>query len=147
MTAPALVPVGLPRPQRDGLPLPYIAGNGCHLDIELLSVCVESVLCQVCGLPISLDDGVLFVDRTAGVRADGEWAGSMVLDSAGLHPPCARMAERMCPHLRGEDRVVAVPIAAADWVCLWQPAESARSVTCAAMAVAPFDDAVVHFGH
>lgn len=146
MTKLSLVPVGLPRPQRDGLPLPYIAGNGCHLDIELLAPCVIGGLCQVCGLPVSFDDGVVFVDRMAGVRSDGVWVGSMVLDSAGLHRVCARMAERLCPHLRGEDRVVVVPIVEAGWVCLWQPAESARSVSCAALAVAPFDDAVVHFG-
>ena len=105
---------GLPRPRlpftglakaahasfvRDGdaLPVPWVAAESIvhgecwdALDHHRVDRCIDDHLCQVCGDPL-------------GVRAVCAYPGGLTGEAGDrlpMHPRCARLALRRCPHLR-----------------------------------------------
>lgn len=87
-------PAGLPRPQRQGLPVPWVTPATAStvywkaLDAGRLASAQADWLCQFCGVALP---------SRAWVLATPE---GRVLQAA-LHKPCLEVSRRSCPHLAG----------------------------------------------
>ncbi len=86
---------GFPRPQADGLPLPWVieinddgTPNWTGLDMHRVWHCQAEWRCQVCGEPL---------DDTACVALDPD--GSINSNTA-LHHHCVRLTTAVCPRLK-----------------------------------------------
>jgi hypothetical protein len=92
----ASAPRGFPRPQWQGLPVPWIsqAEDLGDIDVFRRMTAIFLKLCAVCGLGLG---------PTATVYVRGDDA--VVIDGVAVHPgECARMTERKCPSIRALDR-------------------------------------------